>query len=62
MYKATITIEVEAEDLMSVKHITGLIDARLNNSCMKNIKTCNLEVTYEKDGEYVDHDEREIEV
>lgn len=62
MYKATITIEVEGEDLMSVKNVTGLIDARLNNSCMKGVNSCDIEVTYEKDGEYVDRDEREIEV
>lgn len=64
MYKATIEIEVTGSNLSELQGVTGLVYSELKNCrktiYMKEVESCDIKVTYEEDGEYLDHDEDEI--
>ena len=62
MYKNTIIVEVESDNLESVKSISGILFKTLGNCKVKDINHCYFEENIEKDRMYFDRDECEIEI
>ena len=57
MYKAIVNIEIEGDTYEAVKEVASKVHNCLSNNFVHGQKYTSLEVSYEKDGEYLDHDE-----